>query len=150
MTPKVVTLWYRAPELLLNARTQTTAIDMWSSGCILGELLAHKPLLPGKSEINQLELVIGWYPSCSCLELASTVLTSLLSPLRPAGDSEGQYLAGVLLTARPAGVQPEAAAVQQPEAQVPLALSCRPQTAQLPLDVSNYNYPPLTDLLLPP
>ena len=61
MTPKVVTLWYRAPELLLNARTQTTAIDMWSSGCILGELLAHKPLLPGKSEINQLELVIGWY-----------------------------------------------------------------------------------------
>jgi len=58
MTPKVVTLWYRAPELLLNARTQTTAIDMWSSGCILGELLAHKPLLPGKSEINQLELVI--------------------------------------------------------------------------------------------
>merc|ERR1711953_549893 len=58
MTPKVVTLWYRAPELLLNARTQTTAIDMWSAGCILGELLAHKPLLPGKSEINQLELII--------------------------------------------------------------------------------------------
>merc|ERR1719397_296366 len=59
MTPKVVTLWYRAPELLLNAKTQTTAIDMWSGGCILGELLAHKPLLPGKSEINQIELVIA-------------------------------------------------------------------------------------------
>jgi len=58
MTPKVVTLWYRAPELLLNAKTQTTAIDMWSAGCILGELLAHKPLLPGKSEINQIELII--------------------------------------------------------------------------------------------
>lgn len=58
MTPKVVTLWYRAPELLLNAKTQTTAIDMWSAGCILGELLAHKPLLQGKSEINQLELII--------------------------------------------------------------------------------------------
>merc|ERR1712165_12299 len=58
MTPKVVTLWYRSPELLLSARTQTTAIDMWSAGCILGELLAHKPLLPGKSEINQLELVV--------------------------------------------------------------------------------------------
>ena len=56
--PQGVTLWYRAPELLLNARTQTTAIDMWSAGCILGELLAHKPLLPGKSEINQLELVV--------------------------------------------------------------------------------------------
>ena len=79
MTPKVVTLWYRAPELLLNARTQTTAIDMWSSGCILGELLAHKPLLPGKSEINQLELVIGLYPS-ACLVLVIT-LTSHLSDL---------------------------------------------------------------------
>ena len=34
------------------------SVDMWSSGCILGELLAHKPLLPGKSEIGQLELII--------------------------------------------------------------------------------------------
>jgi len=58
MTPQVVTLWYRAPELLLNSKVQTTAIDMWSAGCILGELLAHKPLLPGKSEINQLDLII--------------------------------------------------------------------------------------------
>jgi len=58
MTPRVVTLWYRAPELLLNAKVQTTAIDMWSAGCILGELLAHKPLLQGKSEIHQLELIV--------------------------------------------------------------------------------------------
>lgn len=58
MTPKVVTLWYRAPELLLNSNTHTTAIDMWSCGCIFGELLAHKPLLPGRSEIHQLELII--------------------------------------------------------------------------------------------
>ena len=54
----LVTLWYRSPELLLNSKTQTTAIDMWSAGCILGELLAHKPLLPGRSEINQLEIII--------------------------------------------------------------------------------------------
>jgi len=58
MTPRVVTLWYRAPELLLNAKTQTTAIDMWSAGCILGELLAHKPLLQGKSEIHQIQLIV--------------------------------------------------------------------------------------------
>jgi len=58
MTPRVVTLWYRAPELLLNAKVQTTAIDMWSAGCILGELLAHKPLLQGKSEIHQIELIV--------------------------------------------------------------------------------------------
>ncbi|VDI59109.1 cyclin-dependent kinase 10 [Mytilus galloprovincialis] len=58
MTPRVVTLWYRAPELLLGSKTQTTALDMWSAGCIFGELLAHKPLLPGRSEIHQLEMTV--------------------------------------------------------------------------------------------
>jgi cyclin-dependent kinase 10 len=57
-TPTVVTLWYRAPELLLGAKIHTLAVDMWAAGCILGELLAHKPLLPGRSEINQLERMI--------------------------------------------------------------------------------------------
>ncbi|XP_074406805.1 cyclin-dependent kinase 10 isoform X1 [Zonotrichia albicollis] len=58
MTPKVVTLWYRAPELLLGMTTQTTSIDMWAAGCILAELLAHKPLLPGTSEIHQIDLIV--------------------------------------------------------------------------------------------
>ena len=42
-TPKVVTLWYRAPELLLGARQYGAAVDAWSLGCVLGELL---PALP--------------------------------------------------------------------------------------------------------
>ena len=54
MTPRVVTLWYRAPELLLGSRMQSTAIDMWATGCIMGELLIHRPLLPGKTEIDQI------------------------------------------------------------------------------------------------
>ncbi|XP_015783321.1 cyclin-dependent kinase 10 [Tetranychus urticae] len=58
MTPQVVTLWYRAPELLLQSKIQTTAIDMWAAGCILGELFLHKPLFPGRTEIHQLELII--------------------------------------------------------------------------------------------
>ncbi|XP_048402813.1 cyclin-dependent kinase 10 isoform X3 [Stegostoma tigrinum] len=49
---------YRAPELLLGTKTQTTAIDMWAVGCILAELLAHKPLLPGSSEIHQIDLIV--------------------------------------------------------------------------------------------
>ncbi|KAJ3165411.1 Cyclin-dependent kinase 10 [Geranomyces variabilis] len=57
MTPKVVTLWYRAPELLLGEQVYTTAIDMWSVGCIFGELLQCAPLLPGKTERHQLELI---------------------------------------------------------------------------------------------
>ncbi|ORY04076.1 kinase-like protein [Basidiobolus meristosporus CBS 931.73] len=58
MTPRVVTLWYRAPELLLGEQSYTTAVDMWSVGCIFGELLKHKPFLPGKTERQQLELII--------------------------------------------------------------------------------------------
>jgi len=58
LTPMVVTLWYRAPELLLGDTNLTTAIDMWSAGCILAELLAHKPLLPGRTELGQLDLII--------------------------------------------------------------------------------------------
>lgn len=61
MTPIVVTLWYRAPELLLGSKVQTTGIDMWSAGCILGELLAHKPLLPGNSEIHQIDLIVEMF-----------------------------------------------------------------------------------------
>ena len=75
MTPRVVTLWYRAPELLFQSKEQTTAIDMWAAGCILGELLLHKPLLPGRSEINQIDLIIEMlgtpndaiWPNCSKL-----------------------------------------------------------------------------------
>ncbi|XP_032970146.1 cyclin-dependent kinase 11B isoform X2 [Rhinolophus ferrumequinum] len=56
-TPVVVTLWYRAPELLLGAKEYSTAVDMWSVGCIFGELLTQKPLFPGKSEIDQINKV---------------------------------------------------------------------------------------------
>jgi len=56
-TSKVVTLWYRPPELLLGSHTYDTAVDMWGVGCIFGELLQNTPLLVGKSEIHQLELM---------------------------------------------------------------------------------------------
>ncbi|KAK3158388.1 hypothetical protein QOZ80_2AG0136530 [Eleusine coracana subsp. coracana] len=51
---RVVTLFYRAPELLLGAKEYSTAIDMWSLGCIMAELLTKKPLFSGKTEIAQL------------------------------------------------------------------------------------------------
>ncbi|KAG6471908.1 cyclin-dependent kinase G-2-like isoform X1 [Zingiber officinale] len=54
-TPLVVTLWYRAPELLLGAKEYSTAIDMWSLGCIMAELLSKDPLFCGKSERDQLD-----------------------------------------------------------------------------------------------
>jgi serine/threonine protein kinase len=54
---QVVTLWYRAPELLLGCEAYTTAIDLWAAGCIMGELLTGKPLLPGKTAADQLSLI---------------------------------------------------------------------------------------------
>ncbi|XP_075211937.1 cyclin-dependent kinase 11B-like isoform X2 [Lycorma delicatula] len=56
-TPVVVTLWYRAPELLLSAKEYSTPVDMWSVGCIFAELLSMEPLFPGKSEIDQLNRI---------------------------------------------------------------------------------------------
>jgi len=54
LTQLVVTLWYRAPELLLGTKTYGAAIDMWSLGCIFGEILTRDPLLPGKNEVDTL------------------------------------------------------------------------------------------------
>ncbi|KAG9155496.1 hypothetical protein Leryth_009913 [Lithospermum erythrorhizon] len=56
-TQLVVTLWYRAPELLLGAKQYSTSIDMWSLGCIMAELLSKKPLFNGKSEIEQIDKI---------------------------------------------------------------------------------------------
>ncbi|XP_032686302.1 cyclin-dependent kinase 11B isoform X2 [Odontomachus brunneus] len=53
-TPIVVTLWYRAPELLLSDTEYSTPVDMWSVGCIFAELLRMEALFPGKSEADQL------------------------------------------------------------------------------------------------
>ncbi|KAJ2867274.1 hypothetical protein FB639_004954 [Coemansia asiatica] len=57
MTPQVATLWYRAPELILGSTEYNAAIDMWSVGCILGELLIHRPFMPGKTEQEQMKLI---------------------------------------------------------------------------------------------
>ncbi|OWM85293.1 mitogen-activated protein kinase homolog MMK2-like [Punica granatum] len=57
MTEYVVTRWYRAPELLLNCSEYTAAIDIWSVGCILGEIATREPLFPGKDYVHQLRLI---------------------------------------------------------------------------------------------
>jgi len=56
-TNMVVTMWYRAPELLLGAKVYTTGIDMWSVGCIFAELLLREPLFTGKNEQDQIDRI---------------------------------------------------------------------------------------------
>jgi len=53
-THEVVTLWYRAPEILLGGRQYSTPLDVWSIGCIFAEMVTRKALFPGDSEIDQL------------------------------------------------------------------------------------------------
>ena len=53
-THEVVTLWYRAPEILLGSVEYSTPLDIWSAGCIFAEMFTKQPLFMGDSEIDQL------------------------------------------------------------------------------------------------
>ncbi|KAI5968882.1 BUR1 [Candida margitis] len=56
-TALVVTRWYRPPELLLGERKYTTAVDLWGIGCVFAELFTRKPILVGKSDAHQAQLI---------------------------------------------------------------------------------------------
>ncbi|KAG0261776.1 hypothetical protein BG011_000678 [Mortierella polycephala] len=115
MTQPVVTLWYRAPELLLGSKQYTTAIDMWSIGCIFAEFVNNEPLLPGRSEAEQLEKIFKLlgvpndkiWPGYSKLPLASHVPNfvqpyNLLRSRLPYLTENGLDLMSKMLTYNPA------------------------------------------------
>lgn len=51
LTSRVVTLWYRAPELLLGATDYGVGVDLWSAGCLLAEMFTGVPIMPGRTEV---------------------------------------------------------------------------------------------------
>ncbi|CAL1353793.1 unnamed protein product [Linum trigynum] len=58
LTSRVVSLWYRPPELLLGSTDYGVEVDLWSSGCILAELFnGGKPILPGRTEVEQIHKI---------------------------------------------------------------------------------------------
>ncbi|GLT74608.1 hypothetical protein SLA2020_463960 [Shorea laevis] len=57
LTSRVVTLWYRAPELLLGAKDYGVGIDLWSAGCLLAEMFTGRPIMPGRNEVEQLHKI---------------------------------------------------------------------------------------------
>ena len=92
LTDYVATRWYRAPEILLGSTKYGKAVDMWSMGIIVGEMLGGKPVFPGSSTLNQLERIIKvvGQPSAEEIEamdspFAKTMLESLTPPENPKG-----------------------------------------------------------------
>ncbi|KGL74933.1 Mitogen-activated protein kinase 15, partial [Tinamus guttatus] len=69
LTEYVATRWYRAPEILLSSQSYTKGVDMWSIGCILGEMLLGKPLFPGTSTMNQIERILRVIPAPSAEDI---------------------------------------------------------------------------------
>ena len=61
LTHEVMTLWYRAPEILLRSKRYNSAVDIWAAGCIMAELMSLSPLFPGTNEEDEL------YKICSIL-----------------------------------------------------------------------------------
>ena len=68
LTHQVQSRWYRAPELLFASRSYSPALDTWSAGCILAELLRGEPLIAGTTDIDQLCRVVATLGSPSLVE----------------------------------------------------------------------------------
>uniref|UniRef100_A0A3Q3XLX2 Mitogen-activated protein kinase 15 n=1 Tax=Mola mola TaxID=94237 RepID=A0A3Q3XLX2_MOLML len=94
LTEYVATRWYRAPEILLGSARYTKGVDMWSLGCILGEMLLGKALFPGTSTINQIEKIMSAIPHPSPEDIlsikseygSSLIQRMLLKPQVPLED----------------------------------------------------------------
>ncbi|KAH7681383.1 [RNA-polymerase]-subunit kinase protein [Dioscorea alata] len=85
LTTRVVTLWYRAPELLLGATRYDASIDLWSAGCILAELFAGKPIMTGANEVEQLHNIfkLCGAPSEEYWRRANFPAATLIRPRHP-------------------------------------------------------------------
>lgn len=59
LTNRVVTLWYRAPELLLGSTDYGVGIDLWSAGCLLAEMFVGRPIMPGRTEVNLFHIIFA-------------------------------------------------------------------------------------------
>ena len=79
-----MTLWYRAPEILLGGRLYSTPVDVWRIGTIFAEMSRGKPLFPGDSEIDQLvrmlalPALMGYFALKSCPRFLSIILTIIM------------------------------------------------------------------------
>jgi len=94
-TNRVITLWYRPPELLLGATRYGPEVDMWSVGCILAELLLGRPLFPGADEAAQLDKIARLLGTPSEVTMPGCSTLKHWAHVKP-GQYEKNQLAGFL------------------------------------------------------
>lgn len=110
---EVVTLWYRAPDVLLGSRQYNTSIDIWSAGCIMAEMFSGRPLFPGTTNEDQLMRIFrlmgtpserSW-PGISSFQEYKTTFhnyhTQDLRAILPQIDAVGIQLLSSMLQLRP-------------------------------------------------
>lgn len=113
-TNEVVTLWYRAPDVLLGSTNYSFTIDVWSIGCIMAELILMKPLFMGKNEKEQIDVIfkIMGTPTEEQLPLSNNLTNwkpqnftvyegKKLSDVVPRLDAQGYDLLAQLLSVNP-------------------------------------------------
>lgn len=110
---EVVTLWYRAPDVLLGSRTYNTSIDIWSAGCIMAEMYTGRPLFPGTTNEDELQKIFrllgtpseqSWPGISQFPEYRSNFHVYATQDLRmflPQIDAQGLDLLGRMLQLRP-------------------------------------------------
>ncbi|KAI4987280.1 hypothetical protein ZWY2020_020080 [Hordeum vulgare] len=116
LTSRVVTLWYRPPELLLGATAYDPSVDLWSAGCVFAELHARRPVLQGRTEVEQIHKIFklcGSPPDAYWRRAGMTPHASVFRPQAPyesrLGETFGSAmpdpafrLLGTLLSVEPA------------------------------------------------
>ncbi|KAL8528388.1 hypothetical protein ACS0TY_005990 [Phlomoides rotata] len=85
LTSRVVTLWYRPPELLLGSTSYGEAVDLWSVGCVFAELFIGRPLLKGRTEVEQLHKIfkLCGTPPDDYWKSSGLTLASMFKPQQP-------------------------------------------------------------------
>ena len=97
----MATRWYRAPEIMLSWSEYSQAIDVWSVGCIFGELLLRRPLFPGSDYMHQLHLILDFLGSPSAEDTQHIANDNARRYIRQLPEKKGQSIQRLFSLASP-------------------------------------------------